>query len=289
MGKVEGYSPRERKEIQADVFAGEFFCPSAWLREQFLAHAKRPSQLAAELGLPVNLVLNQFVRALLLPPLRPATPEPPAVSHGLDESQRIAATWKDRPLLVDAGPGTGKTRTLVRRIAHLLEQGVPPASILALTFSNKAADEMRERLSALNPDAAIEMWVGTFHAFGLELVTKWPASVGRTINLRVLDQAGSLALLEANLDKLPLQHYLNLYDPALDLVSVLRTISRCKDELIPPSRYLAEAEAGWTRQRLTNCASARRKRSKSPGSTRSTKTSFAAATLLTSGTLFFLP
>ena len=58
---------------------------------------------------------------------------------------------------------------------------------------------MRERLSALNPDAAIEMWVGTFHAFGLELVTKWPSSVGRTINVRVLDQAGSLALLEANL------------------------------------------------------------------------------------------
>jgi superfamily I DNA/RNA helicase len=225
------------------VFAGEFFCPSAWLRKEFLEHAKRPIQLAAELGLPPNLVLNQFVRAVLLPPLRPATPEPPAVSHGLDESQRIAATWNDGPLLVDAGPGTGKTRTLVRRIAYLLEQGVPPASILALTFSNRAADEMRERLSALNPNAAIEMWVGTFHAFGLELVTRWPASAGRTINFRVLDQAGSLALLEANLAKLPLQHYLTLYDPALDLVNVLRAISRCKDELIPPSRYLAEAKA----------------------------------------------
>src|SRR5262249_2684982 len=158
-------------------------------REQFVRHGKRPSQLASELGLPVSLVLNQFVRALLLPPLRVATPKPPPADHGLDESQHIASTWKDGPLLVDAGPGTGKTKTLVRRIAHLLDQGIPPASILALTFSNKAADEMRERLSALNPDAAIEMWVGTFHAFGLELLTKWPISVGRTVNVRVLDQA----------------------------------------------------------------------------------------------------
>lgn len=241
-GKVEGYSSRERKEVQADVFAGEFFCPSHWLRQEFLERGKRPKQLAAELGLPDNLVLNQFVRALLLPPLRPATPQALAVDHELDESQRIAATWNDGPLLVDAGPGTGKTKTLVQRVAHLLDQGVPPASILALTFSNKAAEEMRERIAALNPDAAIEMWAGTFHKFGLELVTKWPSSVGRTTKVRVLDEAACLALLEENLEKLPLQHYQNLYEPAFDLVNVLRAISRCKDELIPPSHYLAEAQ-----------------------------------------------
>lgn len=242
-GRVEGYSPRERKEIQADVFAGEFFCPSNWLRNEFIQNRKRPSELAAELGLPPNLVLNQFVRALLLPPLTPLDPESPTVQQGLDDSQQTAALWNGGPLLVDAGPGTGKTKTLVRRIAHLLEQGVTPASILALTFSNKAANEMRERLSALSPDAAIGMWVGTFHAFGLELVTKWPSGAGRTPKVRVLDLAGSLALLEDNLEKLPLQHYLNLYDPAFDLVNVLRAISRCKDELISPEQYMAAAEA----------------------------------------------
>ena len=61
------------------------------------------------------------------------------------------------PLLVDAGPGTGKTRTLVHRVKHLLEGDVLAGSILALTFSKKAAEEMRERLSTMNPDAAIEM------------------------------------------------------------------------------------------------------------------------------------
>ena len=62
---------------------------------------------------------------------------------------------------------------------------------------------MRERLSASNADAAIEMWVGTFHAFGLELITKYHQRIGRTMNVRILDEAGSLALLEANLDPPP--------------------------------------------------------------------------------------
>src|SRR5260370_1293277 len=115
--------------------------------------------------------------------------------------------------------------------------------ILALTFSNKAAEEMRERLSAMNPYAAIEIWAGTFHAFSYELITKWPSSVGRTAAVRILDEAGSLALLEDNLAKLPLHYYQNLYEPAYELVHVLRAISRCKDELISPAAYRAEAEA----------------------------------------------
>jgi DNA helicase-2/ATP-dependent DNA helicase PcrA len=175
-GKVEGYSPRERKEVQADIFAGEFLCPSDWLRDECVARGKRPRDIAADLGLPLSLVMNQTVRALLLPPLRPAAPEPPGVTHDLDHSQKAAVSWEEGPLLVDAGPGTGKTRTLVRRIKHLLDQGSASSWFLALTFSNKAAEEMRERLSAMNADAAIEMWVGTFHAFGLELVTKRPSA-----------------------------------------------------------------------------------------------------------------
>ena len=79
--------------------------------------------------------------------------------------------------------------------------------------------------------AAIEMWVGTFHAFGLELLTKWPGRVGQAANVRTLDQTGSLALLEENLTKLPLHYYQNLYEPAFELVHVLRMISRCKDSL----------------------------------------------------------
>jgi superfamily I DNA/RNA helicase len=99
----------------------------------------------------------------------------------------------------------------------LLEQGVPASSILALTFSNKAAAEMRERLSMANPDAAIQMWIGTFHAFGLEILRKWPSKAQRTNTVRVLDEAGSLGLLEENLSSLHLLHYQNLYEPAYEL------------------------------------------------------------------------
>ncbi len=251
-GKVEGYSPRERKEVQADIFAGEFLCPADWLRNEYISRGRRPDHIATDLGLPRYLVMNQVIRALLLPPLRAPKPEPPATGQDLDDSQRAAATWGEGPLLVDAGPGTGKTRTLVRRIKHHLDKGALPGAILALTFSNKAAEEMRERLSTMNADAAIEMWVGTFHAFGLELITKWPSVIGRTGKVRVLDEVGSLALLEDNLAKLPLHYYQNLYEPAYELVHVLRAISRCKDELITPAAYRAEADAALAGAKAKN-------------------------------------
>ena len=243
VGKVEGYSPRERKEVQAEVFASEFLCPADWIREEYIIRGRRLNEIATELGLPKNLVMNQLICALLLPPLGPQKAEPPGTQHVLDESQKAAASWSKSALLVDAGPGTGKTRTLIARIKFLLENGSPPGSILALTFSKKASNEMKERLSVMDAPASIQMWTGTFHAFGLELVTKWPSGVGRTSDFRVLDETGTLSLLEENLSKLPLRHYQNLYNPSLNLVDILRAISRCKDELISPEVYLAEAKA----------------------------------------------
>jgi DNA helicase-2/ATP-dependent DNA helicase PcrA len=242
-GKVEGYSPRQRQEVQADVFAGEFLCPSDWAREQFIDHGQRPAKIAKDLKLPVGLVLSQVIRALLLPPLREPEEQESGVKIELDPSQKTAATWGAGALLVDAGPGTGKTRTLVHRIRYCLESGIAPANILALTFSNKAAEEMHERLSAMDAKASLEMWVGTFHSFGLELITRWPSGIGRSSQVKIIDEAGALALLEANLEKVPLYHYQNLYEPAYELAHVLRAISRCKDELISPEEYRREAEA----------------------------------------------
>ncbi|MER8829612.1 UvrD-helicase domain-containing protein [Mesorhizobium sp. M0938] len=240
-GRVEGYAPTERKEVQADVFAGEFLCPSDWLRTEFVERRRRPSEIAAALGLPAALVSSQMARALLLPPLRPPPPQRPVNAAELDDSQQGAVLWDQGPLLLDAGPGTGKTRTLVRRIEHLLANNVMPTEFLALTFSNRAAEEMRERLSAANAEASIQMWVGTFHAFGLELLKKWPSGLGRTLPLKVFDQTASLALLEANLEKLDLVYYQNLYEPAFELAPVLRAISRCKDELVSPADYARAA------------------------------------------------
>jgi superfamily I DNA/RNA helicase len=240
--RVDGYSSRERKEIQADVFAGEFLCPTDWLRDR-LVGGEKPSALAKELGLPYGLVLQQTIRALLLPPLQapPASPAGEAV-YELDDDQKAAVSWDAGPLLVHAGPGTGKTRTLVERISRILAEA-KAESVLALTFSNKAAEEMRERLSLADPASAIEMWVGTFHAFGLELVTRFAGRVKRTDKVAILDPTAALGLLEANLERLPLRHYQNLFEPAFELVHVLGAISRAKDELISPNQYLAAAQA----------------------------------------------
>jgi DNA helicase-2/ATP-dependent DNA helicase PcrA len=92
------------------------------------------------------------------------------ILDGLNESQRQAVTAPDRRLLVVAGPGTGKTLTIVRRIAYLLEQGVSPEQIIAVTFTNRAAREMRERIEALLGKQAGGMFIGTFHLLGLKMI-----------------------------------------------------------------------------------------------------------------------
>lgn len=92
------------------------------------------------------------------------------IFHGLNESQKKAVTILDRPLLIVAGPGTGKTLTIVRRIGNLVRQGIRPENILAVTFTNRAAREMKERAVSLLGEAAKEIFIGTFHLLGLGIM-----------------------------------------------------------------------------------------------------------------------
>ena len=138
------------------------------------------------------------------------------------------------------GPGTGKTATLVGRVAHLLATGVPASRILVLTFSTRAAGELRQRVTEVARDAAGDLWTGTFHAFGLEVLHGWHDLVGRGPRPRILDRDGALDLLERNLHRLPpLSVHRDLRNPAVGLAPVLRTITRCKDEMITPDDYAA--------------------------------------------------
>jgi uncharacterized protein (TIGR00375 family) len=119
----------------------------------------------------------------------------PSVLDGLDPEQREAAEVVDGALLIVAGPGTGKTRTLTHRLAHLVgERGVAPERCLALTFTRRAAEEMRQRLAALAPGAAERLTVTTFHGLGLRLLRELRSEVGLPRGFRVADPAQCEAL-----------------------------------------------------------------------------------------------
>ena len=115
---------------------------------------------------------------------------------GLDPEQRVAAGAGAGPLLVVAGPGTGKTRTLTHRMAHLVvERGMPAERCLAITFTRRAAAELQERLDDLVPGDARRMLVTTFHGLGLRILREQHEAVGLGPGFRIADEAERLELL----------------------------------------------------------------------------------------------
>ncbi|MDD2763852.1 MAG: UvrD-helicase domain-containing protein [Opitutaceae bacterium] len=126
----------------------------------------------------------------------------PSILSGLDSDQRAAAEIVSGPLLIVAGPGTGKTRTLTRRIAHLIaDHGAAPGACLAITFTRRAAGEMRERLTALLPDGrGAQVPVMTFHALGLAILREQEGRLGLGAPLRVAGEAEALAVAREALD-----------------------------------------------------------------------------------------
>src|SRR5579871_4844713 len=248
---AEGYSPAERRETEANLFAAELLLPGPLLRRIVVEQGASASWIAAQVGVPETAVRTQLANALLLPvrdlPAEDLSGSPMGGGGlALDASQRQAAEVETGPVLVDAGPGTGKTCTLIARILHLLEaRQVAPENILALTFSNKAAEEMRTRLRSAVGDLADRLWIGTFHAFGNELLRKDGNRIGLPSRPTLLDLAGAVALLEQNLHRLDLREYEYLHQPSLPFPDILRCISRAKDELITPVHYrdIAERQA----------------------------------------------
>lgn len=144
----------------------------------------------------------------------------------LTPSQRLAVETIDGPLLILAGPGSGKTRVITHRIAWLLEQGVPGRQILALTFTNKAADEMRARVARLVPDH--QVWLGTFHRFCARLLRQHASLVGLKENFTIYDTDASLAALRAAIDEAT--ESLGSLSPE----ALAEQISRRKNNLIGP-------------------------------------------------------
>ncbi|MFA6963611.1 MAG: ATP-dependent DNA helicase [Patescibacteria group bacterium] len=161
---------------------------------------------------------------------------------GLNTAQKDAVTHRDGPLLIIAGAGTGKTTVITRRIAYLIEQKLAkPSEILALTFTEKAASEMEERVDMLVPYGYTDMWISTFHAFGDRLLRDHSLDLGLPANFKVLTATEQAIFMRQNIYAFDLVHFRPIASPLTHISALLNHFSRLKDELISPEQYLAFA------------------------------------------------
>lgn len=231
--KVEAYGARERQELQANVFARELLLPREVARHLAVA-GQGPMAIAKLLGVPLEFVRQQMLDALLLPETATTSVSLSAPSP----DQWEAAKAEERAANVVAGPGTGKTTTLIHRVKYLVEvKNIHPSKIIALTFTNKAAFELVERLRSAGIKGAAEIWAGTFHAFGLEFLRKYHQYFGLDADLHVSDQLSSMTMLVAGLPRINLIHFSRVEDPYEWLAPVIASITRLKEELVTPAAY----------------------------------------------------
>lgn len=166
------------------------------------------------------------------------------IKANLNAEQKAAVEHTDGPLLIIAGAGTGKTTVIAQRLAWLIEQGLArPDEILALTFTDKAAEEMEERVDRLLPYGYVDLWVSTFHAFGERILRDHAIDIGLDAQFKILQGADQWLLLRDHLDELELEYYRPLGKPTSFLHALLSHFSRLKDEDITPEQYLEYAEA----------------------------------------------
>ena len=156
----------------------------------------------------------------------------------LNEGQRNAVLYNDGPSLVIAGAGSGKTRVLTYKIAYLLENGYQPWNILALTFTNKAAREMKERIARqMGPERARHLWMGTFHSIFLRILHVEAGHNGFTSQFTIYDTADSKSLIRSIIKEMGLDE--KVYKPGM----VQARISNAKNHLVSPAGYANNKEA----------------------------------------------
>ncbi|MHB1424991.1 MAG: ATP-dependent helicase [Gemmataceae bacterium] len=151
----------------------------------------------------------------------------------LTPAQREAVTHFEGPLLILAGPGSGKTRVITRRVAWLLHEGVRPSNILAITFTNKAAGEMRQRVEALVPGSRV--WISTFHSFGARLLRQYAERLELDRNFTIYDQSDRARIVKMALEDAGVNNA--RFSPE----TIAAAISKAKNQLLSPERYAERA------------------------------------------------
>ncbi|HRY36295.1 MAG TPA: ATP-dependent DNA helicase [Candidatus Magasanikbacteria bacterium] len=161
----------------------------------------------------------------------------------LNKAQKTAIEYVDGPLMIVAGAGTGKTTVITKKIAHILENKLAtPEQILALTFNEKAAAEMQERLDEMLSIGYTEMQISTFHAFAEKILENYGLDIGLSNQFKILTETDAWLLMKKNLDKFNLDYYRPLGNPVRHIHELIKHFSKCKDELITPEKYLEYAE-----------------------------------------------
>ena len=165
------------------------------------------------------------------------------IEKNLNEKQLKAVRHNQGPLLIIAGAGTGKTTVITERIKYLiLEKNISPSDILALTFTEKAAFQMQERVDILLPYGYTNLWIQTFHSFCDRVLRDDAHAIGLAPNYKLISEAESVLLMRQNIFNLGLKLFKPLGNPTKFLDALLTHFSRLKDEDISPSEY-----AAWTR------------------------------------------
>lgn len=167
-----------------------------------------------------------------------------SILEGLNERQLECVVHDKGPLLIVAGAGTGKTTVITRRIAYLISsKKAHPEQILALTFTDKAASEMEERVDILVPYGYTDVWISTFHSFGDRVLREQALELGLSTEFQVLSRSEQQIFLKEHLFELPLNKYRPLGDPSRYIEALLTLFSRAKDEDTSPEEYLNYASS----------------------------------------------
>ena len=164
--------------------------------------------------------------------------------NSLNPQQLAAVNYDGGPCLIVAGAGTGKTKTLTTKIAKLINDGYNPSRILAVTFTNKAAGEMRERVDQLVPGQARRVWIHTFHSLGVRLLRQHAGALGLTKDFAIYDENDQKKVVTLLLEEMGVK------EPKKEVNQIVSIISRAKDDMISPDTLMQSATASGLDSRI---------------------------------------
>ena len=167
------------------------------------------------------------------------------ILEGLNDKQYEAVVNTEGPCLVIAGAGSGKTKVLTHKIAYIIgENKAHPWDILAITFTNKAANEMKERIAGLIGDQAKDIWMGTFHSVCVKILRRFIDRIGFDTSFIIFDTSDQRTLVKGCLKDL------NIDDKLFTDRSVLSEISNAKNEMLEPDTYIAKANGDFRKEKI---------------------------------------